>query len=94
MKNPRQGTAAAIPQPISVAQRDVGAVREPPLRGPIVIPAHERESRRGVCGSGGGSGSFTAFTMTETCDHSCVRRNPRTPHRLGNTPPVILRATQ
>ena len=44
-KNPRRYSSASVSHPESVAQRDVGEVREPPLRGPIVIPATERASK-------------------------------------------------
>ena len=44
-KSPKQCSSASISHPESVARRDVGAVREPPLRGPIVIPATERASK-------------------------------------------------
>ena len=44
-EDPRRCSSAAIAHPESVAQRDVGAVREPPLRGPIVISATERASK-------------------------------------------------
>ena len=36
-KNPKHRSAAAIWNPKSIAQRDVGAVREPPLRRPTVM---------------------------------------------------------
>ena len=80
-KNPRLCSSAVIAHPKSVVQRDVGAVREPPLRGPIVIPATERSSGQAPsgnpgkrCSTGGGLGFFTAFRMTGTRDHSCGRR--------------------
>ena len=47
-KNPRRCSAASISHPESVAQRDVGAVREPPLRGPIVTPAPASEYGAGI----------------------------------------------
>ena len=81
-KSPRLCSSAAIAHPKSVAQRDVGAVREPPLRDPIVISAPRIGVRgrrragiqgRGV-GNGGGLGFFTAFRMTGTRDHSCGLR--------------------
>ena len=86
-KNPRLCSSASVSHPKSVVQRDVGAVREPPLRGPIVIPSPRIGVRgrrragiqgRGV-GTGGGLGFFTAFRMTGTRDHSCGRRPSVTP---------------
>ena len=47
-KNPRLCSSAVIAHPESVAQRDVGAVREPPLRGPIVISAPASEYGAGI----------------------------------------------